>query len=104
MWFPGKRTQARLRLSRLGNVVSASMPAVDTPLPRPVAPRYNFIYGRSDLSTFPFALWRRMLLRQMRKGSTRQFDYGSAMGNAELREAICAHLRRSRAVVCDPSR
>jgi len=98
-----KRKQARLRLSRLGNAATASISAVDTPLPRPVAPRYNFIYGRSDLATFPFALWRRMLLRQTRKGSTRQFDYGSATGDAELREAICAQLRRSRAVVCDPS-
>jgi GntR family transcriptional regulator/MocR family aminotransferase len=43
-----------------------------------------------------------LLLRQARKGSTKQFDYGSALGNAELREAICAHLRRSRAVVCEP--
>ena len=74
-----------------------------TPLPRPVAPRYNFIYGRSDLTTFPFSLWRRMLLRHARKSSARQFDYGSATGNVELREAICAQLRRSRAVVCDPS-
>jgi GntR family transcriptional regulator / MocR family aminotransferase len=100
---PGTRRLARLRLSRFGNTVAASMATVDTPLQRPVMPRYNFIYGRSDLETFPFALWRRMLLRQARKGSTRQFDYGSALGNAELRAAICAHLRRSRAVICDPS-
>jgi GntR family transcriptional regulator / MocR family aminotransferase len=97
------RKQARVRLSRFGNAVTDSMGTVDTPLPRPVAPRYNFIYGRSDLDTFPFALWRRLLLRQARKGSTRQFDYGSALGNTDLRAAICAHLRRSRAVVCDPS-
>jgi GntR family transcriptional regulator/MocR family aminotransferase len=99
----GRRRLARLRLSRFGNAVAGSTATVDTPLQRGVAPRYNFIYGRSDLETFPFALWRRMLLRQARKGSTRQFDYGSALGNAELRAAICAHLRRSRAVVCDPS-
>jgi len=99
----GPRRQAKVRLSRFGNAASGSMATVNTPLPRPVAPRYNFIYGRSDLETFPFALWRRLLLRQARKGSTRQFDYGSALGNAELRAAICAHLRRARAVVCDPS-
>jgi GntR family transcriptional regulator/MocR family aminotransferase len=99
----GKRRLARLRLSRFGSAVAGSTATVNTPLQRAVAPRYNFIYGRSDLETFPFALWRRMLLRQARKGSTRQFDYGSALGNAELRAAICAHLRRSRAVVCDPS-
>ncbi|HUB17468.1 MAG TPA: PLP-dependent aminotransferase family protein [Acidobacteriaceae bacterium] len=100
---PGKRRLARLRLSRFGEAAMGSMATVNTPLPRPVAPRYNFIYGRSDLETFPFALWRRLLLRQARRGSTRQFDYGSALGNPELRAAICAHLRRARAVVCDPS-
>jgi GntR family transcriptional regulator/MocR family aminotransferase len=100
---PGTKWLARLRLSRFGNTVTGSMATVDTPLQRTVAPRYNFIYGRSDLETFPFATWRRMLLQQARKGSTRQFDYGSALGNAELRGALCAHLRRSRAVVCDPS-
>jgi GntR family transcriptional regulator/MocR family aminotransferase len=99
----GRRKVALLRLSRFGNAVSESIATVDTPLPRAVAPRYNFIYGRSDLATFPFTVWRRLLSRQARKGSTRQFDYGSALGNAELRAAICAHLRHSRAVVCDPA-
>jgi GntR family transcriptional regulator / MocR family aminotransferase len=98
----GNRGLARMQLSRFGKVVSESIATVNTPLPRPKAPRYNFIYGRSDLTTFPFAVWRRLLARQARKGSTKQFDYGSALGNAELRAAICAHLRRSRAVVCDP--
>ncbi len=97
-----RRSLARLRLSRFGNVVCGSMATVDTPLPQPAAPRYNFIYGRSDLATFPFEVWRRLLTRQARKGSIRQFDYGSAQGNTELRAAICAHLRRSRSVVCNP--
>jgi GntR family transcriptional regulator / MocR family aminotransferase len=99
---PGTRGLARVQLSRFGKVVSQSIAIVNTPVARPTVPRYNFIYGRSDLSTFPFAVWRRLLLRQARKGSTKQFDYGSALGNAELRAAICAHLRRSRAVVCEP--
>jgi GntR family transcriptional regulator / MocR family aminotransferase len=100
---PGRRRLARVRLSRFGNAVSGSMATVDTPAPSPAALRYNFVHGRSDLTTFPFAIWRRLLLRQARRASARQFDYGSALGNAELREAICSHLRRSRAVVCNPS-
>lgn len=32
-----------------------------------------------------------------------KLDYGLAAGTAALQDAICAHLRRSRAVVCDPS-
>jgi GntR family transcriptional regulator/MocR family aminotransferase len=97
------RQPARLRLSRFGSTVTKSMATVDTPLRKTVVPRYNFIYGRSDLDTFPFASWRRMMLRQARKGSMREFDYGSALGNTELRAAISAHLRRSRGVVCSPS-
>jgi GntR family transcriptional regulator/MocR family aminotransferase len=97
------RQPARLRMSRFGSTVTESMATVDTPLRQPVIPRYNFIYGRSDLDTFPFASWRRMLLRQARKSSMREFDYGSALGNAELRAAICAHLRHSRGVLCAPS-
>lgn len=99
----GKRGPVRLRLSRFGHAVAGSVATVDTPqLPR-TAPRINFIYGRSDLETFPFAMWRRLLLRQARRASVRQFDYGSAPGDTDLRAAICAHLRRSRAVDCDPS-
>jgi GntR family transcriptional regulator / MocR family aminotransferase len=96
-----RRSLARLRLSRLGNAVSASAATVNTPLPRLLVPRYNFIYGRSDLATFPLAVWRRLLLRQALESSMRRFEYGSAQGSKELRAEICAHLRRSRSVVCD---
>ncbi len=65
--------------------------------------RYDFAYGRSDLETFPFEMWRRMLLRCARKAPVSELDYGPPGGNVALREAICAHLRRSRAVICDPS-
>jgi len=64
---------------------------------------YDFGYGRSDLETFPFEMWRRILLRCSRKAPVSAFDYGPAGGYVALQEAICTHLRRSRAVVCDPS-
>jgi GntR family transcriptional regulator/MocR family aminotransferase len=48
-------------------------------------------------------MWRRMLLRNARKASIRALDYGPTAGSAALREAISVHLRRSRAVTCDPS-
>ncbi len=100
---PGKKRSATLRLSRFGEAATAAVPSVDSPQRPPTTLRYDFVYGRSDLETFPFALWRRLLLRQARKAPVRQFDYGSALGSRDLREAICVHLRRSRAVVCDPS-
>lgn len=98
---PGR--PARLRLSRFGSTVAASIATVDTPQLPSTAPRYNFVYGRSDLATFPFESWRRMLAREARKATARHFDYGSALGNPDLRAAISSHLRRSRAVVCNPS-
>ena len=52
---------------------------------------------------FPFAQWHRMLTRRARKASVAELDYGPPAGDPALREAICAHLRRSRAVACDPS-
>jgi GntR family transcriptional regulator/MocR family aminotransferase len=95
---------AQLSLSRFGDAAAAAWSKVDLPgrrrgrrLP------YDFAYGRSDLETFPFAMWQRILLRCARKAPVSELDYGPAAGNEALREAICAHLRRARAVVCDPS-
>ena len=93
---------ARLRLARFGKAAAAAWSKVNVPSRRtPVLP-YDFSYGRSDVETFPFAMWRRLLLKCARKASAADLDYGHASGNTNLRAAICAHLRRSRAVNCDP--
>jgi len=93
----------RVRLSRFGSSASASWSRVNFPRrPKRLLP-YDFAYGRSDLETFPFEMWRRILLRCSRKAPVSELDYGPAEGNPALREAICLHLRRSRAVICDPS-
>jgi GntR family transcriptional regulator/MocR family aminotransferase len=94
---------AKIRLSRFGSAAASAVAAVDSPGRRSSPVRYDFAYGRSDIETFPFEMWRRVLARQARKASVRQFDYGEAVGSLNLREAICAHVRRARAVVCDPS-
>ena len=91
-----------LRLSYFGSKAGAAWKRMNFPLPQNHALPYDFAYGRSDLETFPFAMWRRILLRCARKTRVSELDYGSAGGNVALREAICSHLRRSRAVVCDP--
>lgn len=98
-----ERRSAKLRLSRFGAAAEKSMASVDSPPRRSGPLRYDFVFGRSDLGAFPFEAWRRLLLREARQAPARQFDYGAAMGSEKLREAICAHLRRSRAVVCEPS-
>jgi GntR family transcriptional regulator/MocR family aminotransferase len=98
-----EKKSAKVRLSRFGVAATKAATSVDSPR-RPTAPlRYDFAYGRSDIEVFPFEMWRRILLRHARMAPVREFDYGPAVGNPELREAISTHLRRSRAVVCDPS-
>jgi GntR family transcriptional regulator / MocR family aminotransferase len=95
-------SRVKVRLSRYGRAVGAAarINFLDRRSPRL---RYDFAYGRSDVEVFPFEMWRRMLLRNARKASIRGLDYGPTGGSAALREAISVHLRRSRAVVCDPS-
>ena len=91
---------ARLHLSRFGRAAEAA----DLPcLERGPSLRYDFAYRRTSVESFPFELWRRILLRHARKATVRALDYGPPGGSLALREAICAHLRRSRAVVSDPS-
>ena len=99
-----RKSLARLHLSRFGAAAAAAIGSIDdVPQNRPAPPRYDFAYSRSDIETFPFAQWRRILLRQVRMAPVRALDYGPAVGSLDLREAICAHLRRSRGVVCDSS-
>jgi GntR family transcriptional regulator / MocR family aminotransferase len=96
-------TPARLKLSRFGSSAGSAWSRITFPQRRKPALLYDFAYGRSDLDNFPFEMWRRILLRCARRAPVSEFDYGPAGGTIALREAICNHLRRSRAVVCDPS-
>jgi GntR family transcriptional regulator / MocR family aminotransferase len=97
-----RSSRLTVRLSRYGRAVGAAA-KINFP-GKPLPPlRYDFAYGRSDVEVFPFEMWRRMLLRNARKTSIRALDYGPTGGSAALREAISVHLRRSRAVICDPS-
>jgi GntR family transcriptional regulator / MocR family aminotransferase len=99
-----EKRSAELRLSRYGRAAAGIAGTIDFPGRRPAPLRYDFAYGgRGDVETFPFAMWRRMLLRHMRKAPVRELDYGTSAGSFALREAIAVHLRRSRAVACDAS-
>jgi len=100
---PTQEISAAVRLSRFGSRATTAWSGMNFPRRREHSLLYDFAYGRSDLESFPFEMWRRILLRCARKGPVSGLDYGDASGNAALREAICVHLRRSRAVVCDPS-
>ncbi|HEY0800702.1 MAG TPA: PLP-dependent aminotransferase family protein [Steroidobacteraceae bacterium] len=94
--------RVKVRLSRYGRTVGAAA-KINFLGRRAPQLRFDFAYGRSDVEVFPFEMWRRMLLRNARKVSVRGLDYGPTGGSVALREAISVHLRRSRAVICDPS-
>src|SRR5262245_19421683 len=93
----------RLRLARFGSSAATAWSRVTFPRRQTRSLPYDFAYGQSDLETFPFEMWRRILLRCARKAPVSELDYGPTGGSGALREAIRSHVRRSRAVVCDPS-
>ena len=92
-----------LPLSRFGTAVAEAAQKLEFPDRPPSRLRYDFAFGRSDMSTFPLEAWRRISMRHGLKTSIREVDYGPAAGVPALRDAICLHLQRSRAVVCDSS-
>jgi len=98
------KKSTRLRLSSFGFAAADAAATLGT-LAGLQRYRYDFKFGRSesDIETFPFEYWQRILTRHARKTSVAELDYGHAAGNLVLRDAICTHLRRSRAVICDPS-
>jgi GntR family transcriptional regulator/MocR family aminotransferase len=55
----------------------------------------------SDLSSFPFAFWRRLISRQLKKASAYR-SAPSPAGDERLRAALAVHLSQSRAVHCSP--
>ena len=99
------RQSTKPRLSKFGAAAEETAPWQDFQARRSPVHRYDFASGRSesDIETFPFEKWRRILLRCARKAPVMELEYGPAAGSVVLRKAICDHVRRSRAVVCEPS-
>ena len=101
--LPARKASVPIRLSPFGSVATEMAQNGLTPIRRVRPVRYDFAYGNCALDDFPLTAWRRILLRRTRNASMRSFDYGAAVGSTALREAIAAHLRRSRALDCDVS-
>jgi GntR family transcriptional regulator/MocR family aminotransferase len=98
---PAMRPHAEtaIRLSRFGRK-TAAQPEYAPPQVR--TGWISFAQWRPDLREFPFALWQKLLTRQLRSGDPRIFDY-TAAGEAHeaLRQEIAAYVSRSRAVNAD---
>jgi GntR family transcriptional regulator/MocR family aminotransferase len=71
---------------------------------RPAAPgEINLAGAGPDLDRFPFALWRRLLMRQLRDAPERATPVERPAGEEQLRHEIAAYLGRSRGVQCVPA-
>jgi GntR family transcriptional regulator/MocR family aminotransferase len=58
---------------------------------------------RPDLSLFPLAIWRKLVMRRLRSAAPELFDYADqSAGYGPLRDEIAAYVSRSRAVRCTP--
>lgn len=65
--------------------------------------RYNFQYGRLDISNFPLRIWRRLLNQTLLSDDIACITaYNERKGNLELRIQIMKYLAESRGVVCKP--
>ncbi len=58
--------------------------------------------GLPDVKHFPFATWRRLLLRRLHPSADDVFGYHSFTGYAPLRTAIANYLEAARGVRCTP--
>jgi GntR family transcriptional regulator / MocR family aminotransferase len=95
------RAATRFELSHFGAFAAEKAAELGTAERSNPAIHYDFTYGGGDLWCFPFARWRRILMGHARAQPAP--EYGPADGSSNLRGAICAHLRRSRGVACDPT-
>lgn len=95
-------TAASVRLSHFGKLAQAASAKIELPGKREKGLRYDFSYRRLPVEGFPFETWQRILTRRSRTAGLRTLDYAFPAGSVGLREAIAGHLRRSRAVVCEP--
>jgi GntR family transcriptional regulator/MocR family aminotransferase len=86
-----QKKSVNFRLSRFGSAAVNATAAADTLRHSSILLRYDFAYGNSDIETFPFEMWRRILMKHAREAPVRQFEYGPAVGVMALREAICGH-------------
>lgn len=97
------RRSARIRLSTFGSAAASASELVDFPRRSPRQLPYDFAYRTTHMEGFPLESWQRILMRRARKASIHSHNYAPPFGILPLREAIAVHLRRSRAVVCDPN-
>jgi GntR family transcriptional regulator / MocR family aminotransferase len=67
-----------------------------TAFARPI--RFDFRCGLSDVASFPWQTWRRLIARELRPEAVGSGAYGQPAGDRGLREAVARHIGISRRV------
>jgi GntR family transcriptional regulator/MocR family aminotransferase len=94
----GAEEAPSIRLSRYGAGLND-----DFSYPQARAGFIGFTQWRPDLSLFPIAIWRKLMMRRLRAATPELFDYSDeSAGYGPLRNEIAAYVSRSRAVRCTP--
>ena len=68
----------------------------------PVEREIDFRHAMPDLSLFPHAVWRRLLVRESKRLDLATRYYGHPAGWPDLRVALAGYLNRSRSIPCTP--
>ena len=90
--------------TRIAEGVADSTPTTATPRPTSPEIRFDFGYGRPDVSQFPRAAWLRSLRRVLTEAPSERLVYLDPRGAAELREALADYLNRVRGTCADAER
>lgn len=92
------KTIARLDLSPFGEKL-AFFKAAHFDLP-PALKIQPFRHGLSAIDEFPFEIWSRIAAKYYKNPPRSLLVYGDSRGFRPLREAIAAHLKAARGVIC----
>ena len=93
-------SRARPRLSKIGEALLTA--------PAPLSPRASvyqsraFVAGMPALDAFPYALWSKLVARQVRHTTADTLMYQDPAGYPPLRAAIAEHITVTRQVRCTP--
>jgi GntR family transcriptional regulator/MocR family aminotransferase len=86
--------------ARVADTPSATAPTASEAPPI----RFQFAYGRPDVSEFPRQVWLRSLRRVLNESPSERLSYLDPRGAPELRLALADYLNRVRGTAADPER
>lgn len=88
-------------VTRVTSATTAVPAGNDTAHEKPVV-RFDFAYGRPDVTEFPRQAWLRCLKRVLNEMPAERMSYLDGRGTPEVREALAAYLNRVRGTAADP--